>query len=524
MKKICLALCGSLGWTGLVSAQVMPPPPAESPVPPAALAAPQPQRVSLKDFVARLTSSDESLRVQRLEQAIGDAGLRGAEAVFEPFAFTSLERESMHVLNSAADAKQRGVNPGDVYDSQENRFKAGVMVKVDSGADLEFSYNASVIKNSLQALANAPSPENKGYLGLKVTQPLMRGYGGEVNRLGIRIADADRRVAGETVRQLTAQRVMESINQYLLVQRAEERVRLRIQARQVATVVDKEISLQHAGGLRSAAELTEAHASLALKNAQLAQAQQDLEEQINALQVFLSARDRTSGETLQRSLVLPEPVQAALTPAEEEQAQPRQGLNAVLVLRPEARISTLRVEREARKVDFAVDQARPELNMTLRYGKEDLSSANRALPAYLGGQVPYNSWMVGLTLKVGLFGDQKKSSDYDVAIHRRSQAQLAASAIQQRIANELHASQTVFDKAHQQMERQREIVQAQRSLLKIEEQLVREGRRSAIDVARKQQELLTAEETLVDVQTQATRASYLVAQTSGSLLSQLDLE
>jgi outer membrane protein TolC len=528
MKPIQAAFIGALGWAGVLAAQTLPQD-AGSPVPPAApVADVAAQRVSLREFAALVASADELVRVQRLEQDIGNEGVRGARALFEPFAFAALERERAHVLNSAQDAKQRGLNPGDVFDSAESRLKAGVMVKAGGGADVELSYSASIIQNSLQPLANAPSPEHKGYLGVKITQPLLRGAGPEVNRLGIDIADAERRVAGETVRQLLAQRVMEGVHQYLLVRRAEERVRLRVRAFETAGAIEQEMTRQQTGGLKSATELTEARSALALRRAQLAQAQQELEEQVNTLQIFLSARERAAEAPWSRSRVMPalegaaEPGLGADLPSAGQQRG--SGLDSVLARRPEARISALRVERESRRLDAARDQAKPELNLQVRYGKEDLSTAQRTMQDYLSSSVPYRTWMVGVTWKVGLFGDEKKDSEYQTAAYRKRQAELAVGALHQRIANEVHATDSVLDKATQQLLRQQEIVQAQRSLLTIEAQLVREGRRSSMDVERKRLEVLLAEEALADAQAQAARASYLAAQADGSLLARLGLE
>lgn len=513
-NAVRVVLLGSLGCMGLVSASVQ-----------AEEVAPAAHRLSLRAFAALVSESDETVRVQRLEQAVGNESIRSAKALFEPFVFTSLEREGMHVLNSAADAKQRGVNPGDVYDALETRFKSGVMVKAANGADMELSYTASQVSNSLQPLANAPSPENKGYLGLKLTMPLMRGAGVAVNQLGTDIAQADRKVIGESVRQQLAQRVMDGVYQYLLVQRAEERTRLRTRLHTVAAELEKEITSQHAAGLRSATELTEARASLALRRVQLAQAQQELEEQTNALQIFISARERLDNAPLRHTLVMPEPLEnldwqeAVPVPSTSPEA-----LQQVMSRRPETRITALRVDREARRVEAAFDQARPEFNFTVRYGKEDLSSGYRAPSQYLGSSVPYNSWSVGLTYKVGLYGDEKRDSEYQTALIRRRQAELAVGAIQQRVVNEVRSSQAVLERSRQQLGRQREIVQAQRELLGIEKNLTREGRKSAIDVMRKQQEVLTAEEALADAEAQTARSAYLAAQVDGRLLSLLGLE
>ena len=54
--------------------------------------------------------------------------------------------------------------------------------------------------------------------------------------------------------------------------------------------------------------------------------------------------------------------------------------------------------------------------------------------------------------------------------------------------------------------------------------MVKEGRRSSMDVMKKQLEVLTAEEALADAVAQVNRAGYLNAQVEGSLLSKVGLE
>lgn len=489
--------------------------------------------ISLKDFAGMIGASDEMVRVQRLEESIADEGVRGAASIFQPIMFMSLEREGSYVLNSSQDAQRRGQDPGDIFSSTENRLKAGLALKSLYGTDIELSYNTGELVDSIQPtrLPKSTIPEYRGSVGIKLTQPLLRGAGSNATLSGIMIAQTEKGVARETVRQVAAQRLMEGVTAYTLVQRAQARVRLRTMALHTAAEIEKEMTQQQSAGLRSASELAEAQSSLALRRAQLAQAQQDLEEQSNALQVFVAAQNRQSGAAFVETKLAPGdplellkviPTSTLDNNLKSENPGP---LDVVLARRPEARVATLRKEREERKVDAARDQKLPEFNFVLRMSKDDLSGSARPIDQYFGNAVPYNTWQVGVTYRVALFGgDEKKDSEYQAAVHRHQQAELAQDAIRQRIANEVQASGSLTDKALQQVKRQTEIVQAQRSLLKIENQLVAEGRRSTLDVKKKQLELLLAEEALADAVAQANRASYLAAQVDGSLLARLGLE
>ena len=532
IKTADLLLCCALGLSPIASAQQLSGAGTPVAVP---VAAQEDHRISLKAFVALIAESDEMVRSQRLEETIAGHGVRGARGIFEPFFTLGLEREDMSVLNSAQDAVRRGLNPLDpstLFVSHENRLKAAVGVKTSRGADFELSYNISSLWDSLQTLkavgGEVISPEKKGYLGIKLTQPLMRGAGSDVNRLGIVIAESEQSVARETLRQLLAQRVMEGLQTYIFVQRAEERVRLRTEARDVAGEIERSVAEQSRAGLRSATELMEARSSLALRQAQLAQAQQELAEQQNALQIYVSARDRASGSVLTGSALRPAdalvlaqtPGINAATPASVE----GDGLLEIMARRPEARVNVIKMERERHRVKVALDQVKPELNLMLSYGKEALSASFQNLAGYFGGDVPYNRWTAGLTYKVGVFGDERRSSEYQAAIARREQSELALSALRQRIANEVLSSSAVLGKALQQVSRQEEIVAAQRNLVSVERELLREGRRAMLDVLKRQLELLLAEEALADSVTQANRASYLTLQVQGNLLSRLGLE
>lgn len=489
------------------------------------------RRIGLKAFAAMVAESDELIRAQRLEENIADEGIRAAKAIFEPFEFVTFEREGMEVLTSAQDAQRLGVLPGDVFTSNEKRVKAGVQMKTVIGTDLELSYGLSALRDSIQPTKTPiVSPEYKGSLGLKLTQPLLRGAGREAVQAGIDVAGMDKDIARETVRQLTAQRVMDALHAYIFTQRAEARVRFRAEAAATAIAIEREVTQQQAAGLRSAAELAEARSSLALRRAQLAQAQQDLEEQFNALQVFVAGADRDPGKPLDGSLIRPGDSLDNVSDDSANGASARKEsggddfLAEVFKRRPETRVNEIRIQREGRKIESAREQTRPELNLVLRYGKESLDGSWRPIGDYFTSENPYHTWYVGLNFRVGAYGDEKKQSEFQTAIYKRQQADLALRAIQQRIANEKNVSGNLVAKVEQQVLRQREIVAAQRELLEIEKTLVREGRRSQLDVLKKHLEVSLAAEALADAQAQATRVSYLSSQVDGSLLKRLGLE
>lgn len=490
------------------------------------VAASEAQPLSLKAFAAMMADADELVRAQALERGIAAQALRGANALYEPNFFSTIERDGKYLPTTAEDFFRRGAaDLSTPFLSYETLIRSGITFKDVLGADYEVSYNLSEVRNSLQEAAGAPSPEFRGTLGFSMSLPLLRGFGPEITKAGISVAQAELAMAGETVRQVLAQRLIEGIQAYVFVQRAEQRVYWRGRALAAAQEIEQEMSRQVAAGLRSSSELTESRANAALRRAQLAQAEQELEEQLNAFQVFFAARERSSPADPLRATRWQPSDPLVLPPDAASGARDLPSLDRVVAQRPEARVNAHRIEREERKLTVVKDQTLPELNFTARYGKESLAATSPSIGRYFDRDLmPYQTWVVGLTFKIGLMGDTKRDSDFRAAQLRKQQAELSLAAVRQRIANELLSAGTVLDRSMQQMQRQADIVSAQRELLAAETQLVKEGRRSRLDVLKRELEVFLAEEALADATAQAVRTDYLTSQVTGRLLARLELE
>ena len=497
---------------------------------PAQPAGVQDQGLTLENFAHMVARSDELVRAQALEESIAGQGLRGAMAVYEPFLTTSINREGKLVPTSAEESFSRGGVASDQtspvpYEAYVTQLKPAIVIKGPTGADWEFSYNLDAIVNSLQAKlgSNYISPEYRGSLGFSVTQPLMRNAGREVTESGIRIADREEAIARETVRQVLSQRINEGLQTYLFVQRAQDRVRWRQRALDLTRQLEAEISRQFQAGLKSQHELTESRAALALRQAQLAQAQQELEEQINALQVFLSAHQPQDQRPM-ASRWLPADTLKMPT-AEFADSLRMTDAQTAYERRPETRVNRLRIEREEVKRAVAKNQTEPELNFRLRYGKESLMDRPMALQDYyFSSSSRYNTWGIGLNLRVGLGGDAKKDSEYQSAVLRKTQAELSLGAAQQRIANELLGVKAVLERTVQQAARQADIVKAQQDLLAVERRMMAEGQKSLLDVLRREIDITQTQEAWSDALTQVNRTSFVASQVNGGLLSRLGLE
>jgi len=478
--------------------------------------------LTVQAFARMLVGSDELVRAQLLEASIAEQGIRGAKAIYEPFLNTSLNRDGKWLPTTAEESFARGGPMAVPYESQMTQFKTAVSLKATSGADVEVSYNLDRIVNSLQTMRGSVSPEYRGSMGFSITQPLLRNFGREVTELGIRIAEREHAIAGETVRQMMAQRLNEGLQNYLFVQRAQERVRWRQQALNLALQLEQEIDRQQQAGLKSNNELTEARAALALRRALLAQAQQDLQEQLNSLQVFFSANPNELAQPQARRWIPADPL--SFPPPDFADSLKMTDTQTAYAQRPETRVIRMRIEREELRLQSAKNQTEPELNLRLRYGKESLMDRPMPVDRYFSQSNPYKAWNIGLNYRVGLGGDARKDSEYQSAILRKNQAELSLGAVQQRIMNELLGMKAVLERAIQQAGRQADVVKAQSELLAAERRMMAEGQKSLLEVLRREIDLALAQEGLTDAIAQVNRSSYVASQVNGGLLTRFKLE
>lgn len=517
--------------------RVGPPPPAPNrPVPglslPAAGGQPA-EPLTLRNFVRLLHGADEQILVQRLEAEISRERVRGAEGLYEPVFNMTTSYDSSYVLNTSNEILQRANQA--TYSSQIAQFNNSISVRAPSGADVELGYNVGRIQNSLQHIVGSRSPEYKAWLGMRITQPLLANFGMDATNRPIHVAEYEREMAREAVRQVSAQRMVEGISAYLATQRAEGRVRIRARIVELTQTLERDLRAQQGSGLRSSGEVMGIEVTVAQRQAALRQAQQDLEEQMGDLQARLSAREPARGRPRRpRRYAASDELVLTAQRIPLPEMGPDLGTGELpalftesLARRPESRFMDNRLSRDDVEVRFARNQALPELNFIARAGVDDLNTTNRYRPIndYASSRgIRYNSWMVGIQLKVPMFGDNRRQAELSQARLRQSQTLTAQRAVQQRVINEVLSSINVLNRVMEMVEQQQTAYNQQRRLVTLDEDLLRQGRRSRVDVMRRQIEALEAQEQLMDNVMLANRAGYVTSLSRGDILTRLELE
>jgi outer membrane protein TolC len=479
-----------------------------------------PGPISLNRFAQLLAETDEAILAQGLEVEIAKQSALATAGAFEPVFYAELNRTSELSQTSAADFLARGSGTTGSgkptpFEEVENRATVGMEFRNRSGVTLDLYYEMSEVRNSLQAPANRPSPEYFAAAGLSVKVPLLRNGGRAVNTSNEVIAHIDEQIAQETTRLVTSQRAYDGVTTYLLVQRAQARVRWRERMANLATALEREMENQVEQGLRPNTALIEAQGERAQRASDLAMARQELSERLGAFQIYFTGG--TEGGRFTPS--------DPLNPVSRQYLS-RGGFGSVdlsFSRRPEARINSLRVEREELLRLVAENQAKAEANLILDYRKSQLDGEYIPFRDVFSRSNPYDTWRIGFEYRRGLLGDISGKAELEAAKLREQQAELTMTAFRNRISSELNGIGSILARATERLAQQDRIVKAQRDLLAAEESMLQNGQSSQVDVIARRIAVAQAQELRVEALVQLNLASYLASQVDGTLLKRLGI-
>ena len=143
--------------------------------------------ISLESAVQTSVRNNLSIQIARLQPAINESDVVAAEAAFDAVFFTNVtwtntdQPAVIPVINSVPIGTPSRVN-------EELRFDTGLRTRLTTGADVFVSTELTRFDNKTPGLTLAPDPSFTSSINVGITQPLLRGFGSEVNTATIRLA------------------------------------------------------------------------------------------------------------------------------------------------------------------------------------------------------------------------------------------------------------------------------------------------------------------------------------------------
>ena len=143
--------------------------------------------VSLQSAIETSVRNNLSIQIARLQPAINESNIVAAEAAFDAVFFTHVDWASTDRPQTVAIVGGTPLGVGAQINDQF-RFDTGIRKRLTSGADVFVSTGLGRFNNKTPGLTLLPDPSWNASINLGITQPLLRGFGANVNTATIRFA------------------------------------------------------------------------------------------------------------------------------------------------------------------------------------------------------------------------------------------------------------------------------------------------------------------------------------------------
>jgi outer membrane protein TolC len=476
-------------------------------------------RLSLNEIIAMVHQRNERIHYQKLDWDISLDAVKNAESMFEPEMVASYSHVKNKVLNTSTErASQDPISflfgsPAEVseYNERNNEYSMALESVVPTGAKVRLGYDLRDLSNSVMRT----SDEYKSFLGGSIVQPLLKNAGIEVTMANIRVAEADADMSLQGYRREMLQVVAEAAAAYWNLSLAQEKLKVRRESVRIAAEILHDNRERVRTGKMAETEVLEAEAGLALRKSMETAAKQELNSAINSIKTLFSS---SSGEM-------------DLTVIATDELVPRQArvdfessYRESLKMRPEYVSTIKKAEREGIRVAYAENQRWPQLDLKASYGINGLDTREARDARYLARNRDYESWSVGLELRIPIMGGQKTKSELAAAKKRKQQTLLELKATEVALANAVDTSIKNVRNALSQAGSYAEAVRLNERLLEVELARLNAGLSNSRLVLDRDEELNRAKEYYLESLVNFEKASVALEAVKGTLLRNHGIE
>ena len=317
----------------------------------AKLGAPE-MRLSLEDAVALALAHNINLEVSRLGLASAEQGLLGSTGIFDPVV-------KGDVGGSYSESPSTNQLVGAAVSLQRNRsFDLALGALVPTGGSYSIAWSNSRSKtNSTFFFLN---PAYQSGLTLSLTQPLLRGFGTDVNRTGIEVARKSRDISDVQFRQIVINTAQSVETAYWNLVYAIDNLKSKQHSLMLAQDLLGETRTRVRIGTLAPIDVVQPEAAVAAREVDIIQAENAVDnagDLLKSLMGFENPEDWTSK-------VLPTDALEAST----ETVDLDKSITEALEKRPELRQRQLELDIREINLVAAKNATRPQLDLALNYG------------------------------------------------------------------------------------------------------------------------------------------------------------
>jgi len=477
--------------------------------------------LTLKEFVAQLRKENQSIASKRTAQEIAATGIPRARAAYDTVATVAATRSLSRQKSTYEEAVGRGQDTEEVpvYSRDGNDFTVGVSQLLPTGATIEAKTSLSQFISSVDQYNAATDPEdtrppgarnNRGTVGLSLTQPLLKDFGPSVTNARIRVAEIESKGALASSLEVESNVVVEGILGYLDLIVAQQRVTAaRERIRNGERLLSEAQALARQGRLAEA-DVWEVESALDRYRSAFSESEHARYERANKLATMVMRVNKEPAAQLRAMESLPATFSSI--PSLES------ALQVAMDRREDLRRAKFDLEREGIQLAYAKNQRLPRLDLVATYGINGLEySASRAMG--YSRMEDYPNWTLGLQLTFPLENRQAKA-DFAAASLRQKDALLALKALEVGITNDVDTSLKLRQSALERWGWWQASAAREARHVTVEREKFRAGRSDIREVLLREERLINAQLAAIEQQASVVKAEALLQASQGVLLEQ----
>lgn len=399
-----------------------------------------PSRLSLDAISLTQALTLQSLELAYAKESASIAqSLAAAEAaLYEPVLFFNTKRYGIN-RQRAADEKYYFLSSEPTLLEHGRSAEAGIRQRVPSGGDLSLSVRNTRRENNILPKSTPPvTLELNSVLAFSYKQPLSRGFGTAVTETDRRVAQREADVAQWQFRQQLLKVVGEGLSLFWQAAAATEITALRADLLKNTEALVVAIRERAQSGKLAPRSVTEMERMLLSRQAEYQRARQTADDLSIRL---LSALNLPQSELTRLQLVF--------TPPALPSTAPNNDADALLAQWAPYQVAKLRKEQGDIRLNYALNQSRPAVDLTLAYSPTGLADRYGSWDVMRSGR--YAEWSVGLSIEMGAFGNQKPTRQAQAQAQRVTQSELEIEAVRTAFLNDLSNKRLGAQRAQQEV-------------------------------------------------------------------------
>ena len=473
----------------------------------------------LSDYLHDVLEHNESLQAQMLEAEASHRKARGEYGAFEPQLTASFLREANKRTNNLQQAAQQS---GEFFFSERNNiYDGGLQALVPTGAKVRLGYTLSDLNNNVNPFGSLLNQTNshftrqyQTFVGLTLTQPLLKNGGFDIGLANLRLAALDSDIAFQEYRRQLMLTLSQAESAYWNLYYAQEQLRFFKESISVAESVLNDGQEKLKAGQASELEVLEAQSGLALRTTKQNEALQSYFEATSQVRAFSGASPTQPLRAI-RALDPPTSTNTVATYAGTfQQAFERN---------PDYLVQLSKVAEEKLRFNAARNQLLPELNLKAAYGYNGLGRSPGESWDMVGRE-SFPSWSLGAELNIPLGGNIKGRHQFASAKLTYQAALANLDNIQTQIANALNASVQKARSWQNSIRSYETVVHFNEDLLKTQRERLKVGKIEARKVLEVEADLLDSRQSLAQALVQFQRSLLQIQMVGGAFLGDHGLE